>query len=459
MTISELKNQLVRELPNLNRLQRKEKILDFVSKQFRENAEYSPSQIIMIEKRIQTIGHYAKINGNLTDWPRKEKELDLFLTEINKTIVHVNAPFKIIEDISEKTSPVVQAIWQVIFKNDREALRYLRKKRVGSILLSNEKKKLLPKIRISTQELLNSIQEKAHGLENEDEVFWVESLVGLVLSFYTFFDPTPQSVLRVPIYQNSKWSLIEYTIEKLRLTPQWMGSPITAFGLISADGPPLLLYKGTSYPTDEGFGLSVLTDINPISGVGLYPFAMSKNKIKDWLKQATLNNRKARVYGLSLGGALTLHTAIEFPKFIESVSAFNSPALLNHEVKKWNRRYDTNSRNFPAVHIFQNENDIVSVAGTAFGDGWKLYKVLGPDAHPFLLAHIQGIMAEKKHLILRVKDYKQIKTFSTNLLCMMHLILSIPLFIMGLIGYVLFLLMQKVGRAAKRCFGSLCFSL
>ncbi len=77
-----------------------------------------------------------------------------------------------------------------------------------------------------------------------------------------------------------------------------------AFGLIPNErsSPPLLLFKGTTYPTDDGCMLGLLTDLNPFASVGKYAFKIGKNKISKWLENHTSQSR-ARIYGKSLGSA------------------------------------------------------------------------------------------------------------------------------------------------------------
>lgn len=164
----------------------------------------------------------------------------------------------------------------------------------------------------------------------------LEAMIGNVLALYTFLKPEKGEPLEVPLFVNGMWEKELYTIDTLQLTPNWMGSPVIAYGLNPAGkNPPLLLFKGTSYPTDQGFYLQILADLNPFRSIGAYLFSIGKKPIKQWLQNA---GGKARLYGTSLGGALCEHTVIHYPDLIDKVFAFNCPALMGFELSQWNRK-------------------------------------------------------------------------------------------------------------------------
>jgi hypothetical protein len=95
--------------------------------------------------------------------------------------------------------------------------------------------------------------------------------------------------------------------------------------IFTAEGaPPLLLFPGTSpYPGARGSGITVLDDLNP-AGPGAGIFSHGREKLEKALK-AYCKDGKAKVYGHSLGGALSVRTGILLPHLVESVEAFNPP--------------------------------------------------------------------------------------------------------------------------------------
>ena len=132
-----------------------------------------------------------------------------------------------------------------------------------------------------------------NGLDN----FYFETIIGDLLCHLPLFQPVGE--IRIPCLFNDHWSMFTYDIERLELTPNWIGSPITAYGLVCSHGnvDPILIFKPTTYPSDDGFGLSLLTDINPFESAGYYVHRIGFKVIQQWLF-----GRHARVLGKSLGG-------------------------------------------------------------------------------------------------------------------------------------------------------------
>lgn len=347
-----------------------------------------------------------------------------------ESIILTGAPFEIPPIPSD--SPLVQEFFQVALgakaQNPKHAFFELYKTLTGP-----GKQAFLKKEREALQGLFKAIYPKLQTLTSLGEHFWGEAIIGQFLSYYTFFGPQNGEKIALPIYLEGKWDLIDYTVEKIPLTPSWMGSQAFAFGLTPLlKAPPLLLFKGTSYPGDEGFGLQLLTDFNPLASVGRYLFWLGKGNIEKWLKKGYT---KSLVFGLSLGGALTLHAALNFPSLIESAFAYNTPALLPWEVK--------NSQEHRGIHVFCNENDLSSNCGFSYGRGWNVYKVLVKNPPSFLLAHIQCYLGQKEFRLMRIQPKKG---FSETMLASLHLLLPIPLFFLGSLTYAFSQLFKRKKR-------------
>ncbi len=197
-----------------------------------------------------------------------------------------------------------------------------------------------------------------------------------LLSYFPFFCPQKGEELRLPF--GPLGSTLSYLVEPIELTPPYLGSPLMAYGLVPKTGKasPLLLFKGTTYPADSGFYLSLLTDINPCGAVGSFAFQnFGKKKIDSWLAKQTQIHGKAEVIGASLGGALSLQTAAAFPKYVQSVHAFNSPAITFKEVAVWEKNTEK-----PEVHVYLQEGDPISTfVGRCFAPDWNIHRVFAPD--------------------------------------------------------------------------------
>lgn len=193
-----------------------------------------------------------------------------------------------------------------------------------------------------------------------------------LLAYYPFLSPPEGDTLEIPQGPNAE--LVTYNVEKVFITPPWLGSPLVAYGLkptaAHPQAAPMLLLKGTTYPTDYGFFLSYLTDHTPFGPVGGFTFYClgGQGLIETWLKSCT---NKPIVLGVSLGGALTLLTAAHFPDLIKKAYSFNSPAMTSGVVEEWTK----NSKNLqekPDVLVLQQAGDLVGALGRQWSDEWQL---------------------------------------------------------------------------------------
>lgn len=360
----------------------------------------------------------------------KEKQKELLLSKADSIspedrVILVGAPFEMPPIPSD--NPLVKELFQAMLGIKSEKIK-IAFSHLFKTLTGPEKQVFLNKEREALRGLFKALYPKLQTLQSKEEQFWGEALLGQFLSYYTFFGPENGESIAIPVFED-KWHLVDYTVEKIPLTPSWMGSQAVAFGLKPKDkAPPLLLFKGTSYPTDEGFSLQLLSDCNPLASVGSYLFWFGKENIGNWLK----NNPRARVFGLSLGGSLTELAVLHFPSLIESAFAYNCPALFPWEVK--------NSPEHAGVHIFCNEKDLSSVSGFSYGKGWNVYKVLVKKPSSSLPAHVQCYLARNESILLKIKPKK---TFSQMIVASLHTVISIPLFIVGSLAYALSLPFRK----------------
>jgi hypothetical protein len=226
-----------------------------------------------------------------------------------------------------------------------------------------------------------------------------------LISYYPYF--APEKGEKISLALGPLESNVTYAVEIIELTPSYLGSPITAYGLVPEKGKsasPILLFKGTTYPADDGFYLSLLTDINPYGPVGSLAFQMGKEKIKSWLEEHT-KERKAEVMGTSLGGCLSLQTASKYPEYIKAVHAFNSPGVTSDEVQSWQQSMTAK----PEVNVYLQDGDPVSSSvGRCFAPDWNVHGVFAPGVDP-LQAHTSTYTAHPEAFIIpeKVEDVNQ----------------------------------------------------
>ncbi|MGK5594991.1 MAG: hypothetical protein ACSNEK_06510 [Parachlamydiaceae bacterium] len=323
--------------------------------------------------------------------------------------------------------PIVQSIYYLLFT---EQTVQINKKTAFKFLLINADPVLLHFLSQLVQYVLDHLFSQ---LRNKRMTFSNVLFIQHLLAYYPFFGFLDGDYLNIPQYLDNDWKMVTYQATKLHLTPAWMGSSITACALVPLDpkASGLLIFKGTSYPTDEGFALSLLTDMNPFASVGGYAFYLGKDRIRNWLQARSL---PTTLIGLSLGGALALHTVATYASYINKVYAFNPPALFKGDLIKWE------PSTHPEVNILYHENDVVPTIGSRWGAGWNLYRIyLERKAFP-LEAHIKCFVAEPKHLIVKIDSKKDENKLSRLLLSYLHFIFSFLLFPIGLIIY----LFQKI---------------
>lgn len=134
--------------------------------------------------------------------------------------------------------------------------------------------------------------------------------------------------VQIPACLNNRMVLAEYRIDEV--LDLWQGMP--AFGLLPSnpDLSPIILFRGTDFSLlSKQSWASVLSDLD-VSGVGFTLFQKARPQIHDWLVKAhALSGQKVKVTGFSLGGILSLYTAI-FEKdliLVEESLVFNAPGL------------------------------------------------------------------------------------------------------------------------------------
>jgi pimeloyl-ACP methyl ester carboxylesterase len=239
-------------------------------------------------------------------------------------------------------------------------------------------------------------------------------------------------------------------VDNLPFTPEWMGSPLVAFGLTSKVNiaPPLLLFKGTTYPTDDGFGLSLVTDINPFASVGKYGFKLGEKKISTWLKAHT-THAKARVYGKSLGGALAWQTALGYPSHVEKCMTYGAPGFRSVDLKRCKQLEEQKA--LPPIYMFYQENDPVAIVDEMANSGIH-YMVLGKHCRKGVAAHADIYSTHEISSIIRLKPHEQTSRWLRFTMTMSRLIASISLFplLISICGAKIALI--QTGKVMKCCF-------
>lgn len=163
-----------------------------------------------------------------------------------------------------------------------------------------------------------------------------------------------------------------------------------AFGLVSSDPnvPAILIFRGTDLSLDKRSGwASVISDFD-LSGPGYSVFQFARTQLVDWLKTMAKKGPKTCVMGFSLGGIMTLYTAILEPELVhlQGCMAFNPPGVSDEIIQKWK---SLESEERPFIHSFVNKGDPVSKWGYLVEETYQVlpHSVNGPiQAHNMLIS-------------------------------------------------------------------------
>lgn len=187
-------------------------------------------------------------------------------------------------------------------------------------------------------------------------------------------------MVRMPA-ENGRWC--EYKVDKKLL----VDGKIPCYAFLPKDpstlSPPYLIFKGSARPGLKSLLYSkdaIATwraDIDH-SGVGLQAFEASKEELQEWLEQACLQTgHKAEVIGHSLGGALSLLTAVNFPDFIKRARVFNAPMVREDLAKQYNEIDDSKR---PKIEGYSCSYDLVAKVGGGCLIG-EHFEISGYEAH------------------------------------------------------------------------------
>lgn len=246
----------------------------------------------------------------------------------------------------------------------------------------------------------------------EADPLLVQMQIGLILAVVSFLEPGGS------IFIPHNGVAVEYVIERLKLTPVWLGSPLLAFGLTPKDPsqPTILLFRGTPPPTSSGCLIALWTDFVPGVSVGKLAYKLFvKKRIQHWLDK---QEKPVVAYGQSLGGALCLLTAYDMPEKISEVHSYNG-------VAPYFKDYPEHVR----VNMYIRENDPVRLLGN-YPEHYKIYRVVTPIVQNMFFAHIRSFPALGNVCVLEGDPRRENRSILRPMMFIFHFLISIPIFLM-----------------------------
>lgn len=283
----------------------------------------------------------------------------------------------LVENLSENQ----RYVWHLLFGSEPKSRANIKDLVMAIFVRKNPH--YLQEIRELWQLIFDDIGWYLSNTDNVDN-FRFEIMIADLLAYYSFFQPT--DYVRIPIFKD-KWSMETYAIQPLILTPTWLLDPAIAYGLSNNSSRPILIFKGTTYPTDDGFLISLLADLNPYKSVGTLIMNMGSNVIQEWLE---IQTQKSRIIGKSLGGILACLTTLNYYKYVQDVYAFSPPGFSKHDCQRLYQIIDY----LPEINIFCQEHDIIPYFDSTITSGINYYQISGSDKGLLAHANIYSIRKE-----------------------------------------------------------------
>ncbi len=383
---------------------------------------------------VKTITHaafrYLKEHGTLSpkEWKRghtpNNDQQELLLSAVRAILVSAKTPWKPGVTLDSR----IKTVFFEAMRGRASTHELLQDRMLLHAIICKKNPQLLQEARQLVSTIFEDMyQQLSTNPHSDSERFHMEMIIGDLLSLLPFLSPGQNEEIKVPVYSDGIWQLAPYTVQHIHLTPKWMGSQIVAIGL-AAKGPtpPLLLFKGTTYPADKGFSLSLLTDINPGASVGAYAFCIGKQQIRDWLETNT-KQKPAIVYGKSLGGAQAWRTALNFPQAVQKVMAYAAPGFSSYDLQKLEEIMNSSSHP-PEINFFCQKGDPTSYLDLEAKRGVNYFEVIGEQKYSGVPAHAHMYSTHEQSLIIHMDEHKKDQRCKRLCLTVSRLILSILIF-------------------------------
>lgn len=146
------------------------------------------------------------------------------------------------------------------------------------------------------------------------------------LSYLAFADPQEGQAIVI--------KGVNYEIQKIPVTSGWLSSTYYAYclkALNNKDAQSILIFQGTTTPSDHGFLAGILADTRPVGAIGTQLYARGQEAIQKCIEdEYKRTNKRVMCTGQSLGGAMSLHDYIHQPDIVDYF-IINPPGLTSRE--------------------------------------------------------------------------------------------------------------------------------
>jgi len=265
--------------------------------------------------------------------------------------------------------------------------------------------------------VFSRLLEQINTEKHPDKV--TEALVDHVIGIYAFMQPQEGSQVQLLQKIDGSWQLVTYQIERILMTDTTLATPVHAYGCMPIDNDkanPLLLYRGTTFRTQDGALLSYMADLTPMHSVGELIYKQGREAVHSFI---TRTDKIVNVYGISLGGALSILTGEDFPDKT-MVHAHAAPGKLPC----------TTSR-ITGENIYHDSDIVVPTLGF-FDESLQIYRTLTAEDEAmrrnFHKAHMLPAAGTVPTLILRVNTKYENERLFRTIWTIFHQAMSVILF-------------------------------
>lgn len=258
-----------------------------------------------------------------------------------------------------------------------------------------------PLVGIVTEEVTDVIpvQKALISLTESNDMQWIKIATEELLTKALAYRNLQKGMkILIPHIQEGKAVLLLYEVDAV--LNLWQGMP--AFGLVSLEkkAESILLFRGTDFSmVSKSSWASILSDLD-FQGAGFSTFRMAEKQIHDWLEKVSFE-KKVKVMGFSLGGALAFYTTIYQSSFVKECIAFNAPGVSKLVFEDWK-----NSKQELPIIVYATQGDVVSKVGKILPMAFELTdkKPMGP-----IESHAKLMTAKSSLLLFHIDMEKENK--------------------------------------------------
>jgi hypothetical protein len=262
---------------------------------------------------------------------------------------------------------------------------------------------------------LSTEDEQRTRAEEQRLVLYFHHLIGVIA--HTSAEAGEVFIIPQKDPNDGKYKPAQYQLERIDMSPET--GPLSFFlkprdrlyalGFKPLDKAhsPIIAFQGTTFPTDQGAGLSVLCNFDVYRNHSIGE-SHNRRQVDQWINTlAAEGYSRVTLTGISKGGSLSQIVAGEHPEQVANAYCFSPTALHRKTLARlnatWNRA-DLTPENKAKIHVFMQALDFVPLFGHQFLEGSLLYHINTPgQSLPAPIAHMSLFAGRRNAVITRLQ--------------------------------------------------------